>query len=103
QVSGGYTARVTPVPIPNTEVKPRWADDTARVTAWERRSLPGLNSKKPQVSVGTWGFLELNPGSDIRSHAVTRAVSSAQRGLTSVFGMGFNSKKPQVPTDTWGF
>ena len=43
QVSGGYTARVTPVPIPNTEVKPRWADDTARVTAWERRSLPGLN------------------------------------------------------------
>jgi hypothetical protein len=41
--SGGHTARVTPVPIPNTEVKPRWADDTARVTAWERRSLPGLN------------------------------------------------------------
>ena len=56
QVSGGYTARVTPVPIPNTEVKPRWADDTARVTAWERRSLPGLNSRKPQVSVDTWGF-----------------------------------------------
>ena len=38
---GGHTAGVTPVPIPNTEVKPRWADDTARVTVWERRSLPG--------------------------------------------------------------
>ena len=38
---GGHTAGVTPVPIPNTEVKPRWADDTARVTVWERRSPPG--------------------------------------------------------------
>ena len=42
--SGGHTARVTPVPIPNTVVKPRWADDTARATVWERRSPPGLNS-----------------------------------------------------------
>src|SRR5450432_2840177 len=36
---------VTPVPIPNTEVKPRRADDTARVTVWERRSSPGLHYK----------------------------------------------------------
>jgi hypothetical protein len=28
------------------------------------------------------------PGGDLRSHTVTRAVSSARRGLTSVFGMG---------------
>src|ERR1700721_3027493 len=42
---GDHTARVTPVPIPNTEVKPRRADDTARVTVWERRSSPGLKSK----------------------------------------------------------
>ncbi len=42
---GGHTAGVTPVPIPNTEVKPRRADDTARVTVWERRSPPGLNLK----------------------------------------------------------
>src|SRR6266403_740825 len=46
RVSGGHTARVTPVPIPNTEVKPRRADDTARATVWERRSPPGLNYKK---------------------------------------------------------
>ena len=32
--------------------------------------------------------LNLNPGGDLRSRAVTRAVSSAQQGLTSVFGMG---------------
>ena len=34
---GGYTGEVTPVPIPNTEVKPRWADGTARVSVWEIR------------------------------------------------------------------
>ena len=35
--AGDFTARVTPVPIPNTEVKPRWADGTARVSVWEIR------------------------------------------------------------------
>jgi hypothetical protein len=34
------------------------------------------------------GLLDFNPGSDLRSRAVTSAVSSALRGLTSVFGMG---------------
>jgi hypothetical protein len=33
-------------------------------------------------------FCDFYPGGDLRSHTVTRAVSSAQRGLTSVFGMG---------------
>ena len=46
QFLGGLTARVTPVPIPNTEVKPRRADDTARVTARERRSPPGIKYEK---------------------------------------------------------
>src|SRR5215467_7184879 len=45
QVSGDRTERVTPVPIPNTEVKPLRADGTARATAWETRSLPGLKEK----------------------------------------------------------
>ena len=35
--AGDFTARVPPVPIPNTEVKPRWADGTARVSVWEIR------------------------------------------------------------------
>ena len=30
----------TPVPIPNTMVKPRAADDTALETVWESRRLP---------------------------------------------------------------
>ena len=43
--SGDFVGRVTPVPIPNTEVKPAGADGTARVTAWESRKSPGLFSK----------------------------------------------------------
>src|SRR5436309_10727309 len=43
--SGGCVERVTPVPIPNTEVKPLGADGTARATAWESRKPPGLLMK----------------------------------------------------------
>src|ERR1700686_3267921 len=39
---GNLTAGDPPVPIPNTEVKPRWADGTARESVWESRSLPAL-------------------------------------------------------------
>ena len=35
--AGEFTARVPPVPIPNTEVKPRRADGTARASVWEIR------------------------------------------------------------------
>ena len=42
QVSGGYIGGVTPVPIPNTEVKPSRADGTAWLAMWESRSLPGF-------------------------------------------------------------
>src|SRR5215470_10512393 len=40
--SGGYFGGVTPVPIPNTEVKPSRADGTPRETAWESRSPPDI-------------------------------------------------------------
>ncbi len=39
---GDYGGGVTPVPIPNTVVKPSCADGTAGVTLWESRSLPGV-------------------------------------------------------------
>ena len=38
----GYAERATPVPIPNTEVKPLRADGTALVTVWESRSPQGI-------------------------------------------------------------
>ena len=44
---GGYAEGVTPVPIPNTEVKPLRADGTAWVTVWESRSPPGFKYKRP--------------------------------------------------------
>src|SRR5215831_8583265 len=42
---GGCIEGATPVPIPNTVVKPFGADGTAWVTVWESRTLPGLIPK----------------------------------------------------------
>ncbi len=40
--SGGYSEKVTPVPIPNTVVKLLSADGTWWETAWESRTPPVL-------------------------------------------------------------
>jgi hypothetical protein len=40
--SGDYIEGETPVPIPNTAVKPLRADGTGRATVRESRSLPGI-------------------------------------------------------------
>ena len=45
--SGGFGEGVTPVPIPNTAVKPLCADGTARARVWESRSLPESYFLKP--------------------------------------------------------
>ena len=71
---GGHAAGVTPVPIPNTEVKPRRADDTARVTVWERRSLPGLIKTKGRCPNGCRPFRFLAELSAVRSWPVTRGT-----------------------------
>ena|GEM_PF-1347072 len=44
---GGHSERGTPVPIPNTEVKPLSADGTALATVWESRTPPNLIKKDP--------------------------------------------------------
>jgi hypothetical protein len=46
-------------------------------------------------------LFEFNPGGDLRSRAVTRAVSSAQQGLTSVFGMGTGVTLAIRPPGNW--
>ena len=48
QVSGGHSGGVTPVPIPNTEVKPASADGTWGATPWESRSPPELADRGPR-------------------------------------------------------
>jgi hypothetical protein len=53
-VPGGITGGATPVPIPNTEVKPSKADDTAAVRQWESRTLPGY--KRPVRLQNLAGF-----------------------------------------------
>ncbi len=40
--SSDYSGGETPVPIPNTEVKPSCADGTAWATGWESRSSLGF-------------------------------------------------------------
>ncbi len=49
KVSGGDTEGETPVPVPNTEVKPFRADDTMAVRLWESRSLPDFYLKKSKL------------------------------------------------------
>ena len=39
---GGFSLGVTPLPIPNREVKPQYADGTACAGVWESRSLPNF-------------------------------------------------------------
>ena len=54
--SGDYSIGETPVPIPNTEVKPYCADGTALETGWESRSLPGIIHKTPELISGVLSF-----------------------------------------------
>ena len=41
----------TPVPIPNTMVKTRAADDTMLGTAWESRRLPEQKKNRKQIKI----------------------------------------------------
>ena len=43
--------RVTPVPIPNTKVKPYRADGTAGAALWKSRLLPGQKNTKHLLSI----------------------------------------------------
>ena len=46
-VSGGHGGGDTPVPIPNTAVKPTSADGTWGVAPWESRTPPGFLERPP--------------------------------------------------------
>ena len=57
--SGLISERATPVPIPNTEVKPFSADGTARAAVWESRTRPGFYLKRRQQKAGGVFFADL--------------------------------------------
>ena len=65
---GGYSVGVTPVPIPNTEVKPYRADDTAWEAMWESRSPPKFIEKCPL-------------GSRLKGHFVWKKLLTVRRDL----------------------
>ena len=52
KISGDHGGRVTPVPIPNTEVKTASADGTWWATAWESRASPEFVSKGTERDLG---------------------------------------------------
>jgi hypothetical protein len=68
---GDYSEGVTPVPIPNTEVKPLSPDGTALATVWESRTSPGLNRGPDSASrdQGFFSFLN-NAVGDFHNAAV---------------------------------
>jgi hypothetical protein len=53
---GGNGGGVTPVPIPNTEVKPSRADGTWRETAWESRSPPDFAVEEGRLRAALFSF-----------------------------------------------
>ena len=68
---GDHRSRVTPVPIPNTEVKPATADGTARAGGWESRSLPGINTKGPSAKHSGLFFVQSpSPKCPTRAEAI---------------------------------
>ncbi len=74
RVLGDHGEGVTPVPIPNTEVKPFSADGTAWATVWESRTLPRLKlafakagHEKPILEMGFFFTFEPRLAKCLRS------------------------------------
>src|SRR5438105_15792784 len=80
QVFGDRTERATPVPIPNTEVKPLRADGTARATAWETRSLPGVKTPRSRKARRGFSFYALL-GYSLTDYVKTNLCNCSVRDL----------------------
>src|SRR4029079_6565962 len=86
---GGYGGGVTPLPIPNREVKPSSADGTARETGWESRSPPGVNREGPSRKRGAF-FFDFGPRTSC--WVGDKMVSRTRIAHT----LGPNSRAPRV-------
>ncbi len=82
-ISGGHGGGETPVPIPNTAVKPASADGTWGVAPWESRTPPG--------------FLLQCPRSGGIGVSATRWSTPAGSGRCGRSGMRPGSGRPAVP------
>jgi hypothetical protein len=59
-----------------------------------RKSKTGWHHPSPLSMPLVERPIEINPGDNLLSHAVTHAVPSALEGLTTVFGMGTGVAPP---------
>ena len=89
-VPGGLAGGATPVPIPNTEVKPSKADDTAAVRQWESRTLPGY--KKKPAGESQQAFLFFTPCSSVPKKVEARnpliAIRMERKGVFGTSKLG---------------
>src|SRR5215475_11709940 len=71
----------------NSFAAPRLQWEVIRSAPFGMRAVEVCKTKNSDEPCGSSESF-VNPGNDLVSHAVARAVPSALRGLTSVFGMG---------------
>ena len=83
--SGGYSGGDTPVPIPNTAVKPARADGTWRVTSWESRSPPGYFEEMPAFVSTKAGISMFNTS---YLQPITRSLCSSSRTVDAIIVSG---------------
>ena len=104
KVSGGHGGGETPVPIPNTAVKPARADGTWGEAPWESRSPPGFLLTRSPLSFGSRGFRTFWAAS--RFHGPTACTDqqweSADAAATTrtpwrVGDCGRSSLRPECP------
>ena len=88
--SGDFVDRVTPVPIPNTEVKPVGADDTARLPVWESRKSPDLIQNSEARFFIEAGFFAVS----IISVGLTLTTDLFSRPLQNQISAGCLNTKP---------
>jgi hypothetical protein len=87
--AGGHRIRVTPVPIPNTEVKPDTADGTVWETVWESRSLPALitaTAKKP-ASLTIRGLFSVYGQLRIRNQELRMRTDVSRSAIATAIGI----------------
>src|SRR5205085_403707 len=100
---GGHSDRVTPVPIPNTEVKPVSADGTWGLTPWESRTPPDfVRSQRPLPPLLGWrGALLRVFGRALRQREDARTVGGDRHRVLGVGSAGTvrGSDRPTVGVD----
>src|SRR5438067_3355906 len=102
QVSGGHSGDVTPVPIPNTEVKLASADGTWGVFPWESRSPPDFFCEGPRrTASGLRRVRTPDPPATLQAMTPPRQPDKRARGDAKA-GHGGKTSRPRPGGGTAG-